>query len=448
MPIVVCRQTSSRGESCKKAFSFFYTLIEKKVHMLNILWGLAGIVVVLGIAFLLSSARKSINPRTIIGGLAIQILFAFIVLEWEFGRKALLALTNAVQSMIGYANEGIAFVFGPLGDPVNGVGFVFAFQVLVIIIFFSSLISVLYYLGVMQVIIKFIGGALSKLLGTSKAESVSAAANIFVGQTEAPLVVRPFIAKMTKSELFAVMTGGLASVAGSVLVGYALLGVPLEYLLAASFMAAPAGLIMAKMMIPETETVDDSNFEMEKDTNSVNVIDAAANGASDGLRLALNVGAMLIAFIALIALINGLLGVTADGLNWLFNKASLAFQLPDLTLQKILGWIFSPLAFAIGVPWAEAVQAGSYIGQKLVLNEFVAYSSFAPDIESLSPKTVLIVSFALCGFANLSSMAILLGGLGALAPNRRPDIARLGIRAVAAGTLASLLSAAIAGMFF
>ncbi|PJK17281.1 NupC/NupG family nucleoside CNT transporter [Chryseomicrobium excrementi] len=404
---------------------------------MNILWGLAGIVVVLGIAFLLSSAKKSIKPRTIIGGLAIQVLFAFIVLKWEVGRDGLLWLTNAVQNMISYANEGIAFVFGPLGDAENGVGFVFAFQVLVIIIFFSSLISVLYYLGIMQIIIKFIGGGLAKLLGTSKAESVSAAANIFVGQTEAPLVVRPFIAKMTQSELFAVMTGGLASVAGSVLVGYALLGVPLEYLLAASFMAAPAGLVMAKMMMPETEEVDDSNFEMEKDTNSVNVIDAAANGASDGLRLALNVGAMLIAFIALIALINGILGFFGGLVG-----------APNLSLELILGYIFSPLAFAIGVPWVEAVQAGSYIGQKLVLNEFVAYSSFAPEIANLSPKTVLIVSFALCGFANLSSMAILLGGLGALAPNRRPDIARLGIRAVAAGTLASLLSASIAGMFF
>ncbi|OZS77764.1 NupC/NupG family nucleoside CNT transporter [Tetzosporium hominis] len=404
---------------------------------MNILWGLAGIVVVLGIAFLLSSAKKSIKPRTILGGLAIQVLFAFIVLKWEVGREALLGLTNLVQSMISYANEGIAFVFGPLGDAENGVGFVFAFQVLVIIIFFSSLISVLYYLGIMQIIIKFIGGGLSKLLGTSKAESVSAAANIFVGQTEAPLVVRPFISKMTQSELFAVMTGGLASVAGSVLVGYALLGVPLEYLLAASFMAAPAGLIMAKMMMPETEEVDDTNFEMEKDTNSVNVIDAAANGASDGLRLALNVGAMLIAFIALIALINGILGFFGGLVG-----------APNLSLELILGYIFSPLAFAIGVPWVEAVQAGSFIGQKLVLNEFVAYSSFAPEIANLSPKTVIVVSFALCGFANLSSMAILLGGLGALAPNRRPDIARLGIRAVAAGTLASLLSAAIAGMFF
>ncbi|MBD8014647.1 NupC/NupG family nucleoside CNT transporter [Microbacterium sp. APC 3898] len=402
---------------------------------MNLLWGIFGVFIVLGIAFLLSSGKKSIKPRTILGGLAIQITFAFMVLEWDFGRKMLLGLSNLVQNVINYAGEGIAFVFGPAAD-TEGFGFVFAFQVLTIIIFFSSLISVLYYLGIMQIIIKLLGGALSKLLGTSKAESISAAANIFVGQTEAPLVVRPFIAGMTKSELFAVMTGGLASVAGSTLAGYALLGVPLEYLLAASFMAAPAGLIMAKMMMPETEEVEEKDFVMEKDQTSVNVVDAAARGASDGLQLALNVGAMLLAFIALIALLNGVLG----GISGIFG-----FE--GLTIQAILGVIFAPLAWAIGVPWAEAVQAGSFIGQKLVLNEFVAYTAFAPEIADLSPKTVIVVSFALCGFANLSSLAILLGGLGAMAPSRRPDIARLGIRAVAAGMLASLLSAAIAGMF-
>lgn len=402
---------------------------------MNLLWGIFGVFVVLGIAFLLSSGKKSIKPRTILGGLAIQITFAFMVLEWEFGRKMLLGLSNLVQNVIDYAGEGIAFLFGPAADTQN-FGFVFAFQVLTIIIFFSSLISVLYYLGVMQIVIKILGGALAKLLGTSKAESISAAANIFVGQTEAPLVIRPFIAGMTKSELFAVMTGGLASVAGSTLAGYALLGVPLEYLLAASFMAAPAGLIMAKIMMPETEEVEEKEFVMEKDEASVNVVDAAARGASDGLQLALNVGAMLLAFIALIALLNGVLGGVG---GW--------FGFEGVTIQGILGVIFAPLAWAIGVPWAEAVQAGSFIGQKLVLNEFVAYSSFAPEIANLSPKTVIVVSFALCGFANLSSLAILLGGLGAIAPSRRSDIARLGMRAVAAGVLASLLSAAIAGMF-
>ena len=402
---------------------------------MNVLWGIFGILTVLGIGFLLSSKKKMINYRTIFGGLAIQIIFAFIVLKWEAGRELLRWMTAVVQNIINYANEGISFVFGPAAN-VEEFGFVFAFQILTIIIFFSSLISVLYYLGIMQLFIKFVGGGLSKLLGTSKPESMSAAANIFVGQTEAPLVVRPYLDKMTKSELFAVMTGGLASVSGSVLVGYALLGVPLEYLLAASFMAAPAGLIMAKLLIPETEKVKAQEFKMEKDTETVNVIDAAAKGASDGLKLALNVGAMLLAFIALIALVNGILG--------LFGSI---FGYSDLSLQAILGILFSPLAFAIGVPWAEAVTAGSFIGQKLVLNEFVAYSAFAPEIAQLSEKTVIVVSFALCGFANLSSMAILLGGLCCLAPSRRADIAKLGIRAVAAGTLASLLSAAIAGMF-
>lgn len=402
---------------------------------MNLLWGLLGIVVVLGIAFLLSNGKKSINYRTIIIGLIIQVTFAFVVLKWEAGKSGLQKFSELVQNVINYAGEGVAFLFGPVAD-TEGFGFVFAFQVLTIIIFFSALISVLYYLGIMQVVIKFIGGGLSKLLGTSRAESVSAAANIFVGQTEAPLVIRPFIANMTKSELFAVMTGGLASIAGSVLAGYALLGVPLEYLIAASFMAAPAGLVIAKIVLPETEKSEVAEFEMGKDQESVNVIDAAARGAGDGLKLALNVGAMLLAFIALIAMMNGMLGGIG---KW--------FGLESLTIEAILGVLFAPLAFAIGVPWSEAVTAGGFIGQKLVLNEFVAYAAFAPEISSLSPKTVIVVSFALCGFANLSSLAILLGGLGSLAPSRRPDIARLGVRAVAAGMLASLLSAAIAGMF-
>ncbi|SEJ15271.1 concentrative nucleoside transporter, CNT family [Bhargavaea ginsengi] len=403
---------------------------------MNILWGLLGMAVVLGIAFLLSTGKKSINPRTIFGGLALQLLFAFIVLKSEIGRKVLLNVTDAVNNVIGYAGEGISFLFGPLADGNGELGVIFAFQVLTIIIFFSSLISVLYYLGIMQWIIKLLGGGLSKLLGTSKTESTSAAANIFVGQTEAPLVVRPFLKNMTNSELFAVMTGGLASVAGSTLAGYALLGVPLEYLIAASFMAAPAGLIMAKIIMPEKEKPKDDEFVMEKDTGATNVIDAAAKGAGDGMSLALNVGAMLLAFIALIALLNGLLGGIG---SW--------FGAEDLTIQSILGYVFAPLAFAIGVPWQEAVHAGSFIGQKLVLNEFVAYASFAPQIGELSDKTAMVVSFALCGFANLSSLAILLGGLGGMAPERRPDIARMGMRAVAAGMLASLLSASIAGMF-
>ncbi|OZT14068.1 NupC/NupG family nucleoside CNT transporter [Priestia aryabhattai] len=404
---------------------------------MNFLWGLLGIAFIFLVAFLLSSNKNAIKPRTILVGLAIQVLFGFIVLKWNVGRAALEKVTTAVQNVVNYANEGISFLFGALSDATQPTGFIFAFNVLTLIIFFSSLIAVLYHLGIMQIIIKFLGGGLSKLLGTSQTESLSAAANIFVGQTEAPLVIRPYLPKMTRSELFAVMTGGLASVAGSVLFGYAALGVPIEYLLAASFMAAPAGLIMAKMIIPETEkTSTAEGVAMEKDKDTVNVIDAAARGASDGLKLALNVGAMLLAFIALIALLNGIL----SGIGSLFN-------LENFTLDTILGFVFAPIAFVIGVPWSEAVQAAGFIGQKFVLNEFVAYSSFAPQIDQLSDKTVAVISFALCGFANLSSLAILLGGLGNMAPSRRPEIARLGFRAILAGTLANLLSAAIAGMF-
>jgi concentrative nucleoside transporter, CNT family len=404
---------------------------------LQYIWGITGILVVLGIGFLFSSHKKNINLRTVLGGLAIQLIFAFLVLKTTWGQAGLKLLSSGVSRIIDYSNEGISFLFGGIYTEQSNIVHVFAFNVLPVVIFFSSLISVLYYIKVMQIVIKILGGALAKMLGTRKAESMSAAANIFVGQTEAPLVIRPYISTMTRSELFAVMTGGLASVAGSVLIGYSLLGVPIEFLLAASFMAAPAGLVMAKLFVPETEEHPEPNeFTMDMDEDSTNVIDAAAKGASVGLDLALNIGAMLLAFIALVALINGILG----GIGSLFG-------LEGLSLQLILGYIFAPLAFIIGVPWEEAVTAGNFIGQKLVINEFVAYSSFAPEIPNLSEKTVAVVSFALCGFANISSLAILLGGLGNLAPNRRSDIARLGVKAVIAGALASLLSAAIAGMF-
>ncbi|WP_041088722.1 NupC/NupG family nucleoside CNT transporter [Jeotgalibacillus soli] len=403
---------------------------------MNILWGLAGIIVILAIAFAFSNNKRNIKWRPVLVGLCIQLFFAFIVLETDFGSGVLQWMTNRVSSVIQYANEGINFVLGGFVYQENRI--VFAINVLCVIIFFSSLISVLYYLKIMQVFVKLLGGGLSKLLGTRKAESMSAAANIFVGQTEAPLVIKPYIGKMTNSELFAVMTGGLASVAGSVLVGYALLGIPLDYLIAASFMAAPAGLVMSKMFVPETDDrPDPEDFEMAADDDAANVVDAAAKGASTGLQLALNVAAMLIAFIAIVAMLNGILG-------WI--GALVGFN--SFSLELILGYVFAPLAFAIGVPWHEAVQAGNLIGQKLALNEFVAYANFAPIMGDFSDKTVAIITFALCGFANISSLGILLGGLGNLAPERRPDIARLGLRAVLAGALASMLSASIAGMFF
>ncbi|MDX6152908.1 NupC/NupG family nucleoside CNT transporter [Marinococcus sp. PL1-022] len=400
---------------------------------MNILWGLMGIVFVLFLAFLLSSRKKSIRFRPVLVGLLFQLVFAFLVLGSTWGSAAFEWLVVRVQSVIDTASEGYIFLFG---EEITDTG-AFAFTVLPVIIFFSSLIGVLYYIGVMQIIIKFIGGILSALLKTSKAESMSAAANVFVGQTEAPLVVRPFLANMTKSELFAVMTGGLGSVAGSVLFGYAGLGIPLDFLLAASFMAAPGGLIIAKVIFPEPDlSLTTDEIEIEKDTESHNVIDAAARGASTGLQLALNVGAMLIAFVALIAMINLLLGWVT---GW--------FGADGITLELLLGYVFAPVAFMIGVPWSEALQAGGFIGQKLVLNEFVAYANFAPEIDTFSEKSQAIITFALCGFANLSSLAIILGGFASLAPTRRNDIAQMGLKAVAAGALVSLLSAAIAGMF-
>ncbi len=407
---------------------------------------LVGMVVLLAIAFAFSSNRKAINFRTVGGAFAIQFVLGAFVLYVPWGRDLLNGFSSGVSNVINYGNDGSEFLFGNLVATYD-MGFIFAFRVLPTLIFFSALISVLYYIGVMQWVIKILGGGLQKALGTSRAESMSAAANIFVGQTEAPLVVRPFVPKMTQSELFAVMCGGLASVAGGVLAGYAAMGVPLEYLVAASFMAAPGGLLFAKILYPETEQPHE-DFEEAMDGGDdkpANVIDAAAGGAASGLQLALNVGAMLIAFIGLIALVNGILG----GVGEWFGK-------PELTLQMILGWLFSPLAFLIGVPWVEATTAGSFIGQKIVLNEFVAYSEFkdylgdsaqviAATGEVMSEKTTAIVSFALCGFANLSSIAILLGGLGSLAPNRRSDIARMGVKAVLAGTLSNLMAATIAG---
>ena len=407
---------------------------------MGILGSVLGIVVLLVIAVLFSNNRKAINLRTVLGALAIQIGFAALILYVPFGRDALQATANGVSNVIAYGNEGINFVFGGLSDPSNA-GFIFAVKVLPIIVFFSGLISVLYYLGIMQVVIKVIGGALQAALGTSKAESMSAAANIFVGQTEAPLVVRPYIKNMTQSELFAIMAGGKASIAGSVMAGYAGMGVPLTYLIAASFMAAPAGLLFAKILFPQTEQFTDKQPETDDSEKPTNVLEAMAGGASAGMQLALNVGAMLLAFVGLIALINGILGGVG---GW--------FGYGDLTLQSIFGWIFKPLAYLIGVSWDESAIAGQMIGMKLAVNEFVGYLEFAKYLQPdtavvLSEKTKAIITFALCGFANFSSIAILIGGIGGMAPNRRGDVARLGLKAVVAGTLANLMSATIAGLF-
>lgn len=409
---------------------------------------LLGIVVLLAIAFVLSSNKKAINYRTVFGALGLQIGLGALVLYVPIGRQALQALADGVNNVIGYGFEGIKFVFGGLAsdkifEVMGGDGFIFAVRVLPSIVFFSALISLLYYIGVMQVLIKVIGGALQKLLGTSKAESMSAAANIFVGQTEAPLIVKPYIGKMTQSELFAVMSGGLASIAGSVMAGYAGMGVPLTYLIAASFMAAPAGLLFAKILLPQTEQFNDDMTKVELE-QPANILDAAAAGAGSGMQLALNVGAMLIAFVALIALLNGMLGGISAWGAW--------FGMPELSLGMVFGWVFRPLAWVIGVPWEEAHIAGQMIGTKLAINEFVGYLEFSKYLSpesaiQLTDKTKAIITFALCGFANFSSIAILIGGLGGMAPNRRGDIAKLGIKAVIAGSLANLMSATIAGLF-
>lgn len=414
-----------------------------------VLHSLLGMAVLIAIAVLCSSNRRAINLRTVAGAFLIQVVLGALVLYVPLGRQVLMTVSEGVSKVIAYGNEGVSFLLGGLVsdkmfEVFGGGGFVFAFRVLPMIVFFAALVSVLYHIGVMGWLIRLIGGGLQKVLGTSKAESMSAAANIFVGHTEAPLAVRPFIKSMTRSELFAVMCGGLASVAGSVLSGYAQMGVPLPYLVAASFMAAPGGLLFAKLLVPETETVrTDSEMETfnDDDEKPANVIDAATSGAVTGAQLAICIGASLLAFVALIALVNGLIGGVA---GW--------FGYEGVSLQLILGWLFAPLAWLIGVPWSEAGIAGSLIGQKLVINEFVAYSEFVKYLSpesavKLSESTQAIISFALCGFANIGSIAVLVGGLNLMAPSRRKEVAQLGLKALLAGSLSNLMSAVIAGLF-
>ena len=409
---------------------------------------LLGVLVLLGLAWMLSTSRQAIAWRTVLGALFLQALIGGWVLVMPSGIATLEAVSAGVGQVLAYSREGIEFMFGwsangamgSLAASIEAKGFapIFAVNVLPVIVIFSALVSVLYHLGIMGWTIRLLGGALQRVLGTSRPESLSAAANIFVGQAEAPLVARPFIPTMTASELFAIMVGGLASIAGSVMAGYAAMGIELKYLIAACFMAAPGGLLMAKMVMPETEQPKNDLAELDdlESMKSVNLFDAAASGALSGMHIALAVGAMLVAFIALMAMVNGLLGALGGLIGY-----------PELTLELILGWVFQPLAWVLGVPWAEAEAAGSFIGQKLVLNEFVAYLSFTEQRAAFAPLSQAIITFALCGFANFSSIAILLGGLGSVAPNRREDIARFGLRALLAATLANLMSAALAGFY-
>lgn len=455
--------------------------------------GLLGLLVVIGIAVAVSRHRRAIPWRTVAAALLLQVGFAALVLRWDPGERALEAVADQVTELISYTQEGTAFVFGPLMTVGSPEDTIFALQVLPVIVYLGALIGLLYYLRIIQYATHYIGGGIAWLLRVSKIESMYASTVIFLGQSEAPLMIAPYLPRLTRAQLFTVMSAGFASVAGSTLVGYSLLGAPLEYLLAATVMNAPASLLIAKIMWPDrrgpeaeadrtpSEAVparqhaasdrqptaeslhrppndphnpdhpddpdhpdgpdpdrspdDEVDVRDVRDDASANIIDAVARGALAGGRIAVTVGALLIAFIALIALANGILG----GIGGWFGS-------DDLTFQKLLGWLLAPLAWLLGVPWSEATQAGTYIGEKTVLNEFVAYADFGPDIASLSPTTVVIVTFALAGFANFASIGIQIGTIGSLQPERRSEVAQLGLRALLAGSLANLSNAAIAGL--
>ncbi|QDQ82984.1 NupC/NupG family nucleoside CNT transporter [Paraburkholderia megapolitana] len=420
---------------------------------MNIVRSLSGMAFLLLIAYALSANRRAIRPRTLIAAFAVQVAIGAFVLFVPLGSEALAGAAHGVNRVLEMGDRGVTFMFGGLvGDQMFKVfgdnGFVFALRVLPMIIYVTALIAVLYHIGVMKLIINGFGGLFEKLLGVSRIEACSAVATIFLGQSEMPAFVKPFAKQMTGAELFTVMTSGMASVAGSVLAGYVGLGVRLDYLLAASFMAVPGGLLFAKIIFPTTEAPQPIPEKLSFDERrSANVIEAVASGTAVGLRIALNVGGMLIAFIGLIALLNMIVGAIAG-----------LFGHPDLTMQLILGYVFSPLAWILGVPWHDAPLAGNFIGEKLILNEFVAYVDLSPYLRSahdvaaaglkvLDPKTIAIVTFALCGFSNFSSIAILAGGFSAVAPERRSEVARYGLRVVAASTLSNLMSAAIAGTF-
>jgi CNT family concentrative nucleoside transporter len=399
--------------------------------------GFLGLVVILAFAWLCSSHKRAIRLRTVAWGLGLQFAFALLVLKTPFS-QVLRTISNGVAALFGYANVGSAFVFGKLADS-DAMGVIFAFQVLPIIIFIASFFSILYYLGIMQVVVRAMAVAMQKTMAVSGAESLNVAASIFMGQTEAPLTIKPFLPGLTESELFTVMTCGMAHVSGAVMAAYVLVGhVEIRHLLTAVIMTAPATIMLAKIFIPETEKpATEGKVEIQVEKTAVNVIDAAAQGAGDGLRLVLNIAAMLIAFLALIAMLNGML-------HWAHSAPWLGW-LPE-SLEKLFGIVFAPIAWVMGVPWHDASAIGNLLGTRLVTNEFVAFVQLGPMQKTLDPKSFTIATYALCGFANLSSIAIQIGGIGALAPNRKSDLARLGIRAVAAGSMANFMSACIAGM--
>jgi CNT family concentrative nucleoside transporter len=400
------------------------------------LTGIFGLVLILAIGFALSRNRKAISWRVVAWGVGLQVLFAVFVLRVSFGRDLFKWLGGVVTSILGFSYAGSEFVFGEIGKQHSSIGVVFAFQIMPAIIFVSALFAIMYYLGIMQVVVKVFAVAMNKIMGASGAESLNVAASIFMGQTEAPLTIRPFLPRMTKSELMTVMTAGMAHVSGSIMAAYIAFGIEARHLLTAVIMTAPGTIMMAKILEPETEVPETrGGVKVDIPKTDVNVLDAAARGTGEGLHLMLNVIAMLISFIALIALVNGLFGWIHGFAPWF-----------PATLQTVLGWIFRPIAWVMGVPWHDSGVVGSLLGERMVINEFIAYAHLGPLKASLDPVSFTIATYALCGFANLSSVGIQIGGIGALAPERKHDLARLGFRAMIAGTLANFLSATLAGI--
>ena len=407
--------------------------------------GILGLVTMLGLAYAFSTNRHAIRLKTVAWGLGLQFVFAVFVLRIDAGRQGFQKAGDVVNRLLSYAFAGSQFVFGELGKQGSHLGFYFAFQVLPTIIFIAAFFAVLYHYGIMQFIIKIAAWVMTRVMGASGAESLNVAASIFMGQTEAPLTIRPFLADLTRSELMTVMTSGMAHVSGGIMAAYIAFGIEPKHLLSAVIMTAPGTLLMAKMLVPETEKPKTAgrvvmSEEEERTEKEENLLGAVARGTTDGLHLALNIAAMLISFLALIALTNGIMGGIH---NWLGSHG--IFWFPE-SLEKIFGVLFAPVAWVIGIPWHDCPIVGNLLGTRMVLNELVAFSMLGPQRAVLDPRSFTIATFALCGFANLSSIGIQIGGIGALAPNKKGELARLGIRAMLAGTMANLMSASIAGM--
>jgi CNT family concentrative nucleoside transporter len=409
--------------------------------------GILGLLTMLGLAYAFSTNRKAIRLKTVAWGLGLQFVFALFVLRLEAGRWLFQRAGDYVNRLLSYAFVGSEFVFGDLGKQGSHLGFYFAFQVLPTVIFIAAFFAILYHFGVMQIIIRVFAWVMTRVMGASGAESLDVAASIFMGQTEAPLTIRPFLKDLTQSELMTVMTAGMAHVSGGIMAAYIAFGIEPKHLLSAVIMTAPGTLLMAKMLVPETEqpqtagrvVMSEEEQEAEKHEN---LLGAVARGTTDGLHLALNIAAMLVSFLALIALLNGIMGGLHNGL------AHLGWNWFPSSLQQVFGVIFAPIAWLIGIPWHDCPIIGNLLGTRMVLNELVAFSQLGPQKAMLDPRSFTIATFALCGFANLSSIGIQIGGIGALAPNRRGDLARLGVRAMLAGTMANLMSASIAGMLY